>query len=347
MKGMFRLFVAVCFLFVAHPVSAATLYIEQQEAEMQPGDSIVLAVRIDTDDDECINVVDGVVHFSPNIIPVDYSLGNSILPFWVEEPTIDKENNTVTFAGGIPNGYCGRIPGDPRLTNIVLELVVQSPGFQPEDTYEPTADITFGEETRVLLNDGAGTPATLRTFGSTVYVQSDFDGVITDEWKERVQDDTIPPSEFSISLNKDLSAYGGRYFIVFNTTDKQTGIDHYEVMEEPLDAFELFSWGGIDAPWVPARSPYLLEDQSLNSTIRVKAVDKAGNEYIATLVPDDSERGMNVRTIVVTSFMIIGLLMLLGLGVVLYLYRRRNTVRDQADEMPYTHTSVHNDTYDE
>ena len=32
---------------------------------------------------------------------------------------INKENRTVTFAGGIPNGYCGRVNGDPKLTNII------------------------------------------------------------------------------------------------------------------------------------------------------------------------------------------------------------------------------------
>ena len=37
--------------------------------------------------------------------------------------------------------------------------------------------------------------------------------------------------------------------------------------------------------WERAESPYLLKDQSLKSIIKVKAVDKAGNEKIVKVAP--------------------------------------------------------------
>jgi len=146
---------------------------------------------------------------------------------------------------------------------------------------------------------------------------------VVDDWNTRIAADTTPPTEFSVTLGSDKSIYAGRYFIAFSTTDKQSGIDHYEVIEEPIDDFNLFLWGGIDAPWKKVRSPYLLKDQSLNSTIRVKAIDKAGNEYIATLIPDESIRGVNSRMIFSIVIGASGVVVLLVLVGALWFYRRK------------------------
>ncbi|MDA8596750.1 hypothetical protein N9L26_00230 [Candidatus Pacebacteria bacterium] len=330
MIGVLRLFFICAIATIATPVFAATLYIEQAEGTLRPGDSLVLAVRIDTEEDECINVVDAVIDYSPSIELVDYSLGNSILPFWVEEPTINQTANQITFAGGIPNGYCGRIDGDPRLSNIVAELIFQTPSQQLTDLEaEPTAYVSFAPQTQVLLNDGAGTVANTNTLGSTIAVYATPGSSTTDAWRDRIENDVLSPRSFSVSLNNNLSVYGGRYFIVFNTTDKESGIDHYEVIEEPIDEFDLFNWGGVDAPWIEARSPYLLDDQSLNSTIRVKAIDKAGNEYIAVLVPDEALRGINARRIVSTVLAVGGLLILVTLVGGLNYYRRKQKFQEQ------------------
>jgi hypothetical protein len=83
-------------------------------------------------------------------------------------------------------------------------------------------------------------------------------------------------------------------------------------MEEPLSRLTSFTWGGANTPWIEDRSPYVLKDQKLNSIIRVKAIDKAGNEYIATYIPDEA-----LRT---TPLTVIVLLVLLGVSVLLLLY---------------------------
>ena len=62
------------------------------------------------------------------------------------------------------------------------------------------------------------------------------------------------------------------HFLIFSTTDKQTGIDCYEIKEGEKD-------------WKKEKSPYLLEDQTLRSIIKVRAVDKAGNERIIWIKP--------------------------------------------------------------
>ena len=309
------------------PAEAAMLYFDPASASLNPGDTVVVSVRITPEAGECINAVDGVIEYDPKVQPVDISRGQSIMPLWVEEPTIDRANNRITFAGGIPNGYCGRIQGDPRLTNELLKVVLQVPGTRIGFGEEsPTSTVSFSDLTSVYLNDGRGSLATLSTTEATFTIGTRPAENVRNEWSTLVSADDQIPEEFSVSLQRERGVFDNRYYIIFNTTDKQTGIAFYEVIEEPFEEAGLFGWGAVDAPWQRVRSPYVLKDQSLNSTIRVKAVDKAGNEYIATLVPDESLRGVSFNTIL--EYIIIGVgafvLVLIGgwLG-----YRLANSIK--------------------
>ena len=326
--------------------SAASLYIDPAFTAISRGDSVTLAVRLDTDEaqDECINAVDGVIYYPEGITPVDVSTGNSIFSIWVEQPKINLESRTITFAGGIPNGYCGRIPGDPRLTNTLVELVFRSPGFTigaGGATGSSTADITFGPETAAYLNDGLGTKATLALYGARVELSDTAGATIVDTWREAVLADEEPPAPFSIEIGKDTLAFGGEYFITFNTTDKETGISQYEVMEEPLSRLGDFTWGRADAPWMVARSPYVLEDQSLNSVIRVRAIDKAGNEYVATLIPSSDLRTIPLSTYVIWAAA--GFIFLLLIGVLVTIVRAwRRRFSDRTELSNDSHNNTNN-----
>lgn len=322
--------------FIATQAQAATLYIDPPRSELFRGDAIELSIRLDTDEsiDECINAVDAVITYSESIVPIDVSIGNSIFSMWVERPTINQAERTITFAGGIPNGYCGRVVGDPRLTNTLATIIMRSPGFtiggaSTEVESGDIATVQFTEATTAYLNDGLGTRADLTTYAAQLQLNRNAGPGIVDPWRDAVGQDTIPPEPFTIYLDKDTRAFSGRYYISFNTTDKQTGIDSYQVMEEPLSEFNSFNWGRADAPWITTRSPYVLKDQSLNSIIRVRALDKAGNEYIATLLPEESMRTMSQSQ--VFNYLIVGGLLLfalfvLGFGVIAYRRRRKSIV---------------------
>lgn len=313
MSLFFRLGVlSVLFASVTGSASAASLYLDPPRSEIGPGDAVELAVRLDVDESsgECINAVDGVLKYSDSIEPVDTSLGGSIFTIWVEEPVISSDKKTISFAGGMPNGYCGRVDGDPRLTNTIAKLIFRAPSTVTELT---TADVVFLPQTKAYANDGFGTQITPQTFAAAVTINPELTDGIDDPWRTSVQADTIPPEEFSIILERGSGVFAGNYYISFNTTDKQTGIDSYQVIEEPIADSGAFSWGRADAPWVTTRSPYELSDQSLNSIIRVKAIDKAGNEYIASLLPDESLR-TNVfsKTVAVVGVYVIIFLIVLG-----------------------------------
>jgi len=289
---------------------AATLYLDPAVSTLSRGDAEIISVRLDTDEasDECINAVEGVVQLNGPVSAVDVSLGNSIFSIWVEPPTIGQDGKQVTFAGGIPNGYCGRIAGDPRLTNNLFDIVVRTTAIASVDGTSAIGTINFTEQTTAYLNDGFGTVAALQTFPKEITVLPELSTDVLDPWRDLVSEDTISPQEFSITLGQTSPSLRDRYYITFSTTDKQTGIDRYEVIEEPLSRFSTFTWGSASAPWIEARSPYVLKDQSLNSIIRVKAVDKAGNEYIATYVPDEAIRTTPLGHIALLTLLVISVL---------------------------------------
>jgi hypothetical protein len=326
-------FAALLFFLTFGYAQAATIYIDPGVATLGRGDAVTAAVRImpDSAAGECINVIDAVVTYSENIQPVDISIGKSIFNVWVEPPVINKDNRTITFAGGIPNGYCGRVEGDPRLTNIIAEIIFRSPGMQVGGgSDDPNAYINFAPETQVLLNDGAGTRAPLTALGGTFTLEKTAgDGGIVDDWREAVRADANPPEQFSIELIRDDITYAGKNYIIFTTTDKQTGISHYEVMEEPVLEFSQFKWGGTGVPWIRVdANQYVLEDQSLNSIIRVKAIDKAGNEYIATYIPDESKQTISKNEIITYTVLgAVGFVFLVSILVLIYILRRRRKSR--------------------
>ncbi|MEK7638659.1 MAG: hypothetical protein AAB388_00715 [Patescibacteria group bacterium] len=340
MKG--KLGIAILGLFfcsVAVPFSAtaASLYIDPGHSEINRGDAITLAVRLDVDEaaQECVNAIDAVITYTENVVPIDISIGDSIFNVWVENPIINKDKRTITFAGGIPNGYCGRISGDPRLTNNLINIIFRSPGFAIGGENDAVAHIDFDPATSAYLNDGQGTVVAPTVYGATIALTKKAGAVLEDPWREAVQADVRPPEEFSIALEKDTLAFGGKHYIVFNTTDKQTGVDQYQVIEQPLAEFGTFIWGRADAPWITARSPYVLKDQSLNSIIRVRALDKAGNEYIATLVPDSSMRGIATVQILngVLALLVVMLLVVGGIVVTHVIRRRKRLATPEEEEM--------------
>ena len=100
-----------------------------------------------------------------------------------------------------------------------------------------------------------------------------------------------------------MNIFDGKYFLVFATQDKGSGIDHYEVSEDN------------GASFIPAVSPYLLKNQSLDTKIIVKAFDKKGNEKIAEV-----EMG-NISKMQIFALTII---LLLLISTIFFIYRKKH-----------------------
>jgi len=262
-------FLIIVFVFLTFPLitEGAILYLEPSSGQYQPGDTFLVEIKIDTEG-ECINVIESNLKFSQDILKaVDFSQGNSIITLWVKSPEINQESGMISWSGGIPNGYCGRVLGDPKTSNLLGKAIFKVPEMMVGESGK-LGEVKFLGSSQVFLNDGKGTEAKLIIRGAIFNILTEkLELPPKDEWKEEIEKDDIPPESFNIEISRNPAIFEGKYFITFSAVDKQTGIDHYEVKEGKRD-------------WKIIASPYVLENQKLTDNIQVKAVDKAGNERI-------------------------------------------------------------------
>jgi len=139
----------------------------------------------------------------------------------------------------------------------------------------------------------------------------------SDKVTYRFMIDTTPPEPFEPQIGQDPKVFEGKYFLSFATVDKMSGIDYYQVLEADRGGYQFGT--KKKAEWKIAKSPYLLEDQSLRSVIKVKAIDKAGNERIAEILPPPPK--------LTWKDIIIPLLILIGIGIIWWLIRKRKKQR--------------------
>jgi len=269
-------------LMLVKPALGAILYLEPSRGTYQPGDTFGAEIRIDAEGEcinvaevnlsfsaegECINVAEVNLSFSKDILrAVDFSQGNSIITLWIKQPAINQESGLVSFSGGIPNGYCGQAIGDPKKSNLLGKVIFKVPEMAAGES-KKFAEAKFLNTSKVFLNDGQGSLAQLTAKSAIFTILTEKVEILKDEWQKETEKDSIPPEEFLPLISKDPTVFKGKYFITFSTTDKQTGIDHYEIREGNRD-------------WKIVVSPYILENQKLTDDIWVKAVDKAGNERV-------------------------------------------------------------------
>jgi GxxExxY protein len=256
------LFVAISGLFAAicgvPGVQAAEISLDSKTKEIGVGGQFEAAIFLNTENED-INAVGGKVVFPETFLKLkEIRDGNSIINFWVDKPRITTNKNTngneIMFSGITPGGFNGE-------RGFLFSVI-----FQAKQEGRGSIEI---QDAKFLLNDGLGTPAKITA--KTLEFVAIRDGIRDDSWS--VPKDAEPPEDFTPEISQDPNIFDGKYFLVFATQDKNSGIDHYEVCE------------GNRIKCVIAESPYLLQNQKLNQKIFVKAIDKSGNERMTTIEP--------------------------------------------------------------
>jgi len=239
------------FLLSASPAQAAHILLERQDGEaIRTGSVVEVDVMLENDVSEDINAVAVDIDYPKEFLALkEWSDGDSIVDFWVEKPS--DRGGKLSFQGIIPGGY-----GEKR--GSLLKMYFEA--LQAGDF-----SLAVGESSRALLDDGSGTAAAMQFSSLPLSVVAAEGGSELFEFTDKV-----PPEPFEPIISAADNAFGGNNFLAFSTKDKDSGIDHYEVSE-----------GG--GPFVTAVSPYLLFNQRLDAPVRVKAVDRSGNETIGTV----------------------------------------------------------------
>src|SRR3989344_6246036 len=199
------------FLFF-NKTEAARLYFEPQEAIMGAEKDFSVGVRIDAKNQ--INAISVGIFIPPEIALIDAVIGNSIINFWVEKPSFDESSRILTFSGIVPGGFQGE--KEPLLTMK-----------NKTDGQEGKAILTFNKEkTKIYLHTSEGVEDSLELESLTLPIS---------EGKENFGVEIIdrdPPEDFKPEISRDANIFENRWFLVFATQDKSSGIDHYEVCEK-------------------------------------------------------------------------------------------------------------------
>jgi hypothetical protein len=332
-------YLSLILIFTAIPLfgtKAAILSLDPAAVQVAPGDTIVYKIRINAEG-QCLNAFDTGLEFSNNALEfTDFASGESMISVWIEKPSQNdrdtiNQNGKFNIIGGIPGGYCGKIPGDPGESDLLGEAVFKVKDGVLDNTPTKDININFKAESKILINDGQATEARVGLKG-TLLVISDKSSVNKDEWNNRIKDDKVPPENFAIELYSDPSMFDGKYYIIFSTVDKQTGVDHYEIIEIKDETGGW--WQDLksrvinrkEPSWTRAQMPYLLEDQSLRSTIRVKALDKAGNERIIEYVPKETDKKATNRPFSWDEwkYVLAGVFIFLAITIIFIIKKHRN-----------------------
>jgi len=255
-----KIILVACLLsLVAGPALAAEVSFDTKTQEVKANQSFEVGVFINTDN-ESINALEGQIVFPVDLLePKEIRDGNSIVNFWIERPKI--ESDKIHFSGITPGGYLGK-------KGLIFSVIFQS-------IQEGSGSIEI-QDIKALLNDGKGTKAntTISNLQLVISKQVPASQPAVVEKK-----DTDIPETFEPIVTSDPSIFDGKYFLVFATQDKGSGIDYYEIKESRQKFLKIFK------KWVIAESPYVLKDRKLRSYVYIKAVDKAGNERIAVVEP--------------------------------------------------------------
>lgn len=306
------------FVFGTNSANAARLYFDVPEA-ISYEESFLVPLRLDVEG-ECINAIEATLTYSSDtLVAVDFSRGQSIFSLWPEPPIIEGGSATVSFSGGIPGGYCGPVAGDRAGTNVIGDLVLRT--LPNEGRFEATLEgiLGFAGEPQILLHDGFGTPAPV-TAERAVFAIRELGELPQDRWQELLDADDVLPEAFTVFLHADPSIFGGAPYVTFSTTDKQSGIDYYEVRE-----------GGATWTKWEAGEPYRLQETGADSSVVVRAYDKAGNVRESVL-----DRDSNAVPIIDQSLTRLEAMLLAGIAIAFavllfalaWAIRRRKTLRD-------------------
>ncbi len=243
---------------IPHAVFAAEIFLEPGK---NPGQEDQFKVDVFLSTEEQLNAIEGTLHFPLDLLELkSVDDGNSIINFWVEHPNAVL-NGDIRFSGITPGGYKGS-------RGLIFSIT-----FRVLQEGEGVFDI---RNARALRNDGRGTEAKLQPIDSPFIISKK---TVTLPMPVSETKDEDSPESFVPEIARDPTIFNGKWFLVFSTQDKATGIDRYEIKETRWGILQMFT------VWTPVESPYMLQDQELRSHVFVKAVDKAGNTRIENVPP--------------------------------------------------------------
>ncbi len=260
----------IAFFGFVSSAKALTVYVDQPKGVVRAGDTVLVKVVVDTGDKE-INAVEGSIRLSDNVKIRGVETGGSVFSMWPVYPAY--QNGVIHFAGGTPSGVFGN-----RIHIFSFAVTSVTTGEVTSHVYDAS----------VYLADGKGTRVNVETRDSS-FIINETSTSQRDDFTSLQKNDTTPPEKFIIEYTKDPSVYGGKAFISFGTTDKDSGVNRYEVTENGV-------------VYTVNNGVYVLQDENNLPNIIVTAVDSAGNKRSvvhSVTSPDRTYAGILILVVII------------------------------------------------
>lgn len=270
---------------------AASIFFEPEEINTAVNSIEKVQVFIFTEKNEAINAIEINIEYPIEFLKLnDWSNGNSIINLWTKEP--ENKEGIFSFQGIIPGGYFEK-------NGLLMTLYFK--GIK-----KGLAEIRIKKDSQILLNDGLGTPTKTSFSSAVINIKLLEENLLKEKPFEFTE--KIMPEPFTPIISRSDKIYDGKYFLVFFTQDKNSGINYYEISE------------GYE-PFRIARSSYLLKNQKLDGDIRVRAIDKAGNIRMEIIPAKKIEQKDGSKKILFFSALLLLLIIILVIFVK-YIYNK-------------------------
>ncbi len=246
-------------LLLANKVFAATLTFSSSKDEVGIGEQFYVDLMLDPEG-QSINAISGNIIFSNESISfVRSEEGKSMVNLWVEKPELNKDWNSVNFAGVMTNGFDGVIdPFNPskKLSGQIVRLIFE--------TKKPGLAEFSSSKLSLNLNDGFGTEIKISPINTSINVLN-----YINEYKYEISDEHSSP-ELEAYITRDPNIFNNKYVLIFKASDKGSGIKSVTIKEGRRK-------------WKEIESPYQLKDQSRHSQINLQAINYSGSGIIINI----------------------------------------------------------------
>ncbi len=265
---LFLLFVIFSFVFLITSANAANISFDLPN-QVGLNQDFKVDILLDSEMQE-INALEGKIIFDKNILTLkEVRDSSSVISLWIKNPGQNNNSGVVEFSGITPGGY-----NSFTQTKSIFSLI-----FSANTEGEASLGV---KSITVLLNDGQGSPAKV-TIGNIPNIKVDKD-FISSQPVSSVEDAESPEPLF-VEIIKDGSIENNNWVAVFYGVDKKSGIDRYEIAEEK--GVQVSDYTKLS--WRSAQSPQLLSDQTRQSFVYIKAIDRAGNEVVSVVSPVETK----------------------------------------------------------
>ncbi len=249
----------------------------------------------------------GVISFAGGIPNGSYVVDGKVvsITFTAKAPggaeiIFDTNNSSVHLNDGF--GTPTPLTVKPGVISIADKklITILSPTHPDENTWYArdafTAEWSYDDNAQysyTLSQDSDELPDTNEDFGEGIVTYQDLESGIYyfvlsskspdgTSWevigKRQVLIDIDAPRISNTRVTSDPTLFAGQYILLFSATDKDSGIDFYEVEDN-------------DTIFSPVDSPYVLSDQTLTKRFVVRAYDHAGNSARAVVIAGSDDDG--------------------------------------------------------